>query len=155
MLRATTAPSRAHSAVELGATDEAISCHHNYVAREHHFGANVLVTRKGAVDASAGRLGIIPGSMGKRSYIVRGKGEPESFHSCSHGAGRAMSRGEAVRRFTLEDLARQTEGVECRKDEGVLDEIPGAYKDLDLVMAAQQDLVEVVHTLRAVMTVKG
>jgi tRNA-splicing ligase RtcB len=141
--------------VEVGRSDEAISCHHNYVARERHFGANVLVTRKGAVDASAGRRGIIPGSMGKRSYIVRGKGDPESFRSCSHGAGRAMSRGEAARRFTVEDLARQTEGVECRKDEGVLDEIPGAYKDLDLVMAAQADLVEVVHTLRAVMTVKG
>jgi tRNA-splicing ligase RtcB len=138
-----------------GRSDEAISCHHNYVAREHHFGTNVLVTRKGAVNAGAGRLGIIPGSMGKRSYIVRGRGEPESFTSCSHGAGRAMSRGEAVRRFTVDDLARQTEGVECRKDEGVLDEIPGAYKDLDLVMAAQRDLVDVVHTLRAVMTVKG
>jgi tRNA-splicing ligase RtcB len=155
MLRATIAAVSRAIGVEVGRSDEAISCHHNYVAREHHFGANVLVTRKGAVDASAGRLGIIPGSMGKRSYIVRGKGDPESFRSCSHGAGRAMSRGEAVRRFTLEDLARQTEGVECRKDEGVLDEIPGAYKDLDLVMAAQRDLVEVVHTLRAVMTVKG
>jgi tRNA-splicing ligase RtcB len=107
------------------------------------------------VNASAGRLGIIPGSMGKRSYIVRGKGNPESFSSCSHGAGRAMSRGEAKRRFTLADLRDQTEGVECRKDEGVLDEIPGAYKDLDLVMAAQADLVDVVHTLRAVLTVKG
>ena len=135
--------------------EEAISCHHNYVARERHFGEDVLVTRKGAVNASAGRLGIIPGSMGKRSYIVRGKGNPESFESCSHGAGRAMSRGEARRRFTLADLREQTEGVECRKDEGVLDEIPGAYKDLDLVMAAQADLVDVVHTLRAVLTVKG
>jgi tRNA-splicing ligase RtcB len=135
--------------------EEAISCHHNYVARERHFGADVLVTRKGAVNASAGRLGIIPGSMGKRSYIVRGKGNPDSFDSCSHGAGRAMSRGEAKRRFTVADLRQQTEGVECRKDEGVLDEIPGAYKDLDLVMAAQADLVDVVHTLRAVLTVKG
>jgi len=135
--------------------EEAISCHHNYVARERHFGEEVLVTRKGAVNASAGRLGIIPGSMGKRSYIVRGKGNPDSFESCSHGAGRAMSRGEAKRRFTLADLRSQTEGVECRKDEGVLDEIPGAYKDLDLVMAAQADLVDVVHTLRAVLTVKG
>ena len=124
-------------------------------ARARTSASDVLVTRKGAVNASAGRLGIIPGSMGKRSYIVRGKGDPESFNSCSHGAGRAMSRGEAKRRFTLADLARQTEGVECRKDEGVLDEIPGAYKDLDLVMAAQADLVEVVHTLRAVLTVKG
>ena len=155
MLRATTGAVAAALGRPLGTREEAISCHHNYVARETHFGSDVLVTRKGAVNASAGRLGIIPGSMGKRSYIVRGKGDPESFNSCSHGAGRAMSRGEAKRRFTLADLARQTEGVECRKDEGVLDEIPGAYKDLDLVMAAQADLVEVVHTLRAVLTVKG
>ena len=155
MLRATIDAISRAMGVEVGRSAEAISCHHNYVARENHFGRNVLVTRKGAVDASAGRLGIIPGSMGKRSYIVRGKGGEESFHSCSHGAGRAMSRGEAVRRFTLDDLARQTAGVECRKDAGVLDEIPGAYKDLDLVMAAQRDLVDVVHTLRAVMTVKG
>jgi tRNA-splicing ligase RtcB len=155
MLNATIGAVSRAMGVELGRSEEAISCHHNYVAREKHFGANVLVTRKGAVNATEGRLGIIPGSMGKRSYIVRGKGDEESFRSCSHGAGRAMSRGEAVRRFTLDDLARQTEGVECRKDEGVLDEIPGAYKDLDLVMAAQRDLVDVVHTLRAVMTVKG
>ncbi len=155
MLRATTGAVAQAMGRPLGTGEEAISCHHNYVAREAHFGEDVLVTRKGAVNASAGRLGIIPGSMGKRSYIVRGKGQPESFNSCSHGAGRAMSRGEAKRRFTLADLAQQTEGVECRKDEGVLDEIPGAYKDLDLVMAAQADLVEVVHTLRAVLTVKG
>jgi tRNA-splicing ligase RtcB len=155
MLRAVTGAIEREMRHSLGAGQEAISCHHNYVARERHFGEDVLVTRKGAVNASAGRLGIIPGSMGKRSYIVRGKGHAESFNSCSHGAGRAMSRGEARRRFTLADLARQTEGVECRKDEGVLDEIPGAYKDLDLVMAAQADLVEVVHTLRAVLTVKG
>jgi tRNA-splicing ligase RtcB len=155
MLRATTGAIERALGRPLGIGEEAISCHHNYVAREVHFGEDVLVTRKGAVNASAGRLGIIPGSMGKRSYIVRGKGNPESFNSCSHGAGRAMSRGEAKRRFTLADLARQTEGVECRKDAGVLDEIPGAYKDLDLVMAAQADLVEVVHTLRAVLTVKG
>jgi tRNA-splicing ligase RtcB len=155
MLDATTGAIETALGVPLGRADEAISCHHNYVARENHFGHNVLVTRKGAVNAAAGRLGIIPGSMGKRSYIVRGKGDPESFTSCSHGAGRAMSRGEAVRRFTVEDLAKQTEGVECRKDAGVLDEIPGAYKDLDLVMAAQRDLVDVVHTLRALMTVKG
>ena len=113
---------------------------------------SVIATR-GAIVPSA--VGVIPGSMGRRSYVVCGKGDPDSFNSCSHGAGRAMSRGEAIRRFTFEDLARQTEGVECRKDEGVLDEIPGAYKDLDLVMAAQSDLVEIVHTLRAVMTVKG
>jgi tRNA-splicing ligase RtcB len=155
MLRATTGAVAQAMGRPLGKGEEAISCHHNYVAREAHFGEDVLVTRKGAVNASAGRLGIIPGSMGKRSYIVRGKGHPESFNSCSHGAGRAMSRGEAKRRFTLADLAQQTEGVECRKDEGVLDEIPSAYKDLDLVMAAQADLVEVVHTLRAVLTVKG
>jgi tRNA-splicing ligase RtcB (3'-phosphate/5'-hydroxy nucleic acid ligase) len=156
MLRATTGAVEKALGRPLAAGDEeAISCHHNYVARERHFGEDVLVTRKGAVNASAGRLGIIPGSMGKRSYIVRGKGNPDSFESCSHGAGRAMSRGEAKRRFTLADLRDQTEGVECRKDEGVLDEIPGAYKDLDLVMAAQADLVEVVHTLRAVLTVKG
>ncbi len=155
MLRAVTGAVAEALGRPLGTGEEAISCHHNYVARERHFGADVLVTRKGAVNASAGRLGIIPGSMGKRSYIVRGKGHPESFESCSHGAGRAMSRNEARRRFTLADLARQTEGVECRKDDGVLDEIPGAYKDLDLVMAAQADLVDVVHTLRAVLTVKG
>jgi tRNA-splicing ligase RtcB len=156
MLRAVTgAIAAALGRDSLGTGEEAISCHHNYVARERHFGEDVLVTRKGAVDASAGKLGIIPGSMGQRSYIVRGKGHPESFRSCSHGAGRAMSRGAARRRFTLADLERQTEGVECRKDEGVLDEIPGAYKDLDLVMAAQADLVDVVHTLRAVLTVKG
>jgi tRNA-splicing ligase RtcB len=156
MLRATVGAVERTLGRPLAAGDEeAISCHHNYVARERHFGADVLVTRKGAVNASAGRLGIIPGSMGQRSYIVRGKGNPQSFESCSHGAGRAMSRGEARRRFTLDDLRRQTEGVECRKDEGVLDEIPGAYKDLDLVMAAQSELVDVVHTLRAVLTVKG
>ena len=156
MLRATTGAIESALGRPLAAGDqEAISCHHNYVARERHFGEDVLVTRKGAVNASAGRLGIIPGSMGMRSYIVRGKGNPDSFDSCSHGAGRAMSRGEAKRRFTLADLRRQTEGVECRKDDGVLDEIPGAYKDLELVMAAQADLVDVVHTLRAVLTVKG
>ena len=155
MLRAVTGAVTQALGRPLGEVEQAVSCHHNYVARERHFGSEVLVTRKGAVNASAGRLGIIPGSMGKRSYIVRGKGHPESFNSCSHGAGRAMSRGQAKRRFTLADLAQQTEGVECRKDEGVLDEIPGAYKDLDLVMAAQADLVEVVHTLRALLTVKG
>ncbi len=132
-----------------------VSCHHNYVAYERHFGRNVLITRKGAVDASAGRLGIIPGAMGQRSYIVSGRGDRESFNSCSHGAGRAMSRGEARRRFTTADLAAQTAGVECRKDADVVDEIPSAYKRLDDVMAAQTDLVEVVHTLRAVLTVKG
>jgi tRNA-splicing ligase RtcB len=134
---------------------EIINCHHNYVARESHFGENVLVTRKGAVRAREGDMGIIPGSMGARSYIVRGKGNSESFHSCSHGAGRAMSRGEARRRFTVEDHARMTEGVECRKDADVIDETPAAYKPIDQVMAAQADLVEIVHTLRQVVCVKG
>jgi len=136
-------------------TNEVVNCHHNYVAREHHFGANVLVTRKGAVRAREGDLGIIPGSMGARSYIVRGKGNPNSFCSCSHGAGRVMSRTEAKRRFTAEDHARATEGVECRKDEDVIDETPAAYKDIDAVMAAQTDLVDVVHTLKQVLCVKG
>jgi tRNA-splicing ligase RtcB len=137
-------------------TDEiAVNCHHNYVAWERHFGENVIVTRKGAVRAQEGDLGIIPGSMGARSYIVRGKGNRESFHSCSHGAGRAMSRGEAKRRFTLEDHEKATAGVECRKDADVIDETPAAYKPIDAVMAAQADLVEVVHTLRQVVCVKG
>jgi len=134
---------------------EAVNCHHNYVQKEHHFGEDVYVTRKGAVSAKMGQLGIIPGSMGARSFIVRGKGNPESFESCSHGAGRAMSRGEAKRRFTLADHRAATEGVECRKDEDVIDETPAAYKDIDAVMAAQQDLVEVVHTLKQVVCVKG
>lgn len=133
----------------------AVNCHHNYVARERHFGKAVWVTRKGAVRAGAGELGITPGSMGARSYIVRGKGNPESFCTCSHGAGRAMSRGEARRRFTLADHARATVGVECRKDAGVLDETPGAYKDIDAVMAAQAELIEVAHTLRQIVCVKG
>lgn len=132
-----------------------VDCHHNYTAQEHHYGANVWVTRKGAVSARAGQLGIIPGSMGTKSYIVRGKGNPESFDSCAHGAGRAMSRTEARRRFTVEDLAAQTEGVECRKDKDVLDELPAAYKDIDQVMLDQADLVEVVHTLKQVLCVKG
>lgn len=135
--------------------EEATNCHHNYVEMEHHFGSNVWLTRKGAVRARTGDLGIIPGSMGARSFIVRGKGNPESFCSCSHGAGRAMSRGEARRRFTVADHVAATEGVECRKDEEVLDETPAAYKSIDAVMAAQADLVEVVHTLRQVVCVKG
>ena len=134
---------------------QAVNCHHNYVTREHHYGADVLVTRKGAVRARVGELGIIPGSMGARSYIVRGRGHPESFTSCSHGAGRAMSRTAAKRRFSLEDHAAATAGVECRKDAGVLDETPAAYKPIDAVMEAQKDLVEVVHTLRQVVCVKG
>ncbi|MCW8138816.1 MAG: RtcB family protein [Planctomycetota bacterium] len=134
---------------------EVVNCHHNYVERERHHGKDVWVTRKGAVRARAGDLGIIPGSMGARSYIVRGKGNAESFHSCSHGAGRAMSRAEAKQRFSLEDHARATEGIECRKDADVIDETPAAYKSIDAVMEAQRDLVEVVHTLRQVVCVKG
>ena len=134
---------------------EAVNCHHNYVAREHHFGQNVFVTRKGAVRARTGDMGIIPGSMGARSYIVRGKGEVNSFCSCSHGAGRAMSRTEAKRRFSIEDHAKATAGIECRKDADVIDETPAAYKSIDAVMEAQKDLVEVVHTLRQVVCVKG
>jgi tRNA-splicing ligase RtcB len=136
-------------------TSEAINCHHNYVAQENHFGQNLWVTRKGAIRAREGDLGIIPGSMGQRSYIVRGKGHPESYCSCSHGAGRVMSRTEAKRRFSLTDLIAQTEGVECRKDDAVIDEIPGAYKNIDTVMENQRDLVEVVHTLKQVLCVKG
>lgn len=136
-------------------TDEAINCHHNYVQREHHFGADVFVTRKGAIRAGEGELGIIPGSMGAKSYIVRGKGDAQSFCSCSHGAGRTMSRTEAKRHFRAKDLESQTQGVECRKDSGVIDEIPAAYKDIDEVMENQSDLVEVVHTLKQVVCVKG
>ncbi len=132
-----------------------VNCHHNYVEREHHFGANVWVTRKGAIRAREGDLGIIPGSMGARSYIVRGRGNPESFHSCAHGAGRRMSRTAAERQYSVADLVAQTDGVICRKDKGVIDEIPGAYKDIDQVMANQSDLVEVVHTLKQVVCVKG
>ncbi len=135
--------------------EHAINCHHNYVAKETHYGAEVYVTRKGAIRAGRGDLGIIPGSMGAKSYIVRGKGNAASFCSCSHGAGRRMSRGEAKRRFTRDDLVQQTAGVECRKDAGVIDEAPGAYKDIDVVMANQDDLVDVVHTLKQVVCVKG
>ncbi len=140
---------------EFSTERQVVNCHHNYVARENHFGKNVWVTRKGAVRAREGDLGIIPGSMGARSYIVRGKGNRDSYHSCSHGAGRAMSRGEARRRFTLEQHVEATRGVECRKDEDVIDETPGAYKPIDAVMEAQQDLVEIAHTLRQVVCVKG
>lgn len=134
---------------------EAVNCHHNYVQQERHFGQDVFVTRKGAVSAKQGEMGIIPGSMGARSYIVRGKGNPESFQSCSHGAGRAMSRTKAKKIFTIEDQKLATAGVECRKDAEVIDEIPMAYKDIDAVMAAQTDLVEVVYTLKQVLCVKG
>jgi len=134
---------------------EAINCHHNYVAIEHHFGEKLFITRKGAISAREGQLGIIPGSMGAKSFIVRGKGSTESFCSCSHGAGRRMSRTAAKKKFNRFDLAAQAEGVECRKDGGVVDEIPGAYKDIDEVMANQTDLVEVVHTLKQVVCIKG
>lgn len=134
---------------------EAVNCHHNYISRENHYGDNVWVTRKGAVLAREGVLGIIPGSMGAKSFIVRGMGNKESFCSCSHGAGRKMSRGEANKTFTLEDHAKATAGVECRKDADVIDETPAAYKDIDAVMAAQSDLIEIVHTLKQVVCVKG
>lgn len=146
---------RRHIPVEFTITQEAINCHHNYVARESHFGKNLWVTRKGAIRAREGDLGIIPGSMGQRSYIVRGKGDLQSYCSCSHGAGRAMSRTEARRRFSLTDLVEQTQGVECRKDDAVLDEIPGSYKDIDVVMDNQRDLVDVVHVLKQILCVKG
>ena len=133
----------------------AVNCHHNYVSQESHFGADVLVTRKGAVRAREGELGIIPGSMGAKSFIVRGKGNADSFCSCSHGAGRIMSRTMAKRTFTMKDHREATSGVECRKDKGVIDETPGAYKDIDAVMNAQRDLVEIVHILHQVVCVKG
>ena len=136
-------------------TQEAVNCHHNYVSRENHSGTNVLITRKGAVRARKGDLGIIPGSMGAKSFIVRGLGNEESFCSCSHGAGRVMSRTEAKKLITLDDHVKATAGVECRKDEGVIDESPAAYKDIDAVMEAQKDLVEIVHTLKQVLCVKG
>ncbi|WP_445356079.1 RtcB family protein [Microbulbifer sp. EKSA008] len=136
-------------------TTEAINCHHNYVVRERHFDRDVFVTRKGAISAQRDQLGIIPGSMGAKSFIVRGLGNEESFCSCAHGAGRKMSRTAARQRFTRKDLEDQTQGVQCRKDKGVLDEIPAAYKDIDQVMENQSDLVEVVHTLRQVICIKG
>jgi len=132
-----------------------VSCHHNYVAEEHHFGEDLLVTRKGAIRAGAGELGIIPGSMGTKSFIVRGKGNAQSFESASHGAGRRMSRSQARKTFNAKDLTRQTEGVECRKDLGVVDEAPKAYKDIRRVMEQQQDLVEIVTELKQVVCVKG
>jgi len=140
---------------DIATFDNAVQCHHNYASVEEHFGQKVWLTRKGAVSARRGELGIIPGSMGAKSYIVRGKGNEDSYCSCSHGAGRRLSRGAAKRAFTLADLKQQTAGVECRKDEGVLDEIPGAYKDIDAVMAAQAQLVDIVHTLKQVMCIKG
>ncbi|MED5513126.1 RtcB family protein [uncultured Pseudoalteromonas sp.] len=133
----------------------AVNCHHNYISREHHFGKDCFVTRKGAVRAQKGEMGIIPGSMGSRSFIVRGLGNPDSFNSCSHGAGRVMSRTKAKKVFNIQDQIAATQGVECRKDAAVIDEIPHAYKDIEKVMAAQQDLVEVVHTLKQIVCVKG
>src|SRR3954462_8230620 len=136
-------------------TGAAVNCHHNYVERERHYGEEVWLTRKGAIRAGRGELGIIPGSMGARSYIVRGKGSAESFESCGHGAGRKMSRNAAQKQFSVADLEVQTQGVICREDKGVLDEIPAAYKNIDEVMANQSDLVETVHTLKQVLCVKG
>ena len=155
MMESVIAALRRHIAVEFTITQEAINAHHNYVEKENHFGRNLWVTRKGAIRARAGDLGIIPGSMGQKSYIVRGKGNLESYCSCSHGAGRKMSRTKARATFTVDDLKAQTEGVECRKDSAVLDEIPGSYKDIDTVMDNQKDLVEVLHVLKQVMCVKG
>lgn len=134
---------------------EVVNCHHNFTSLEEHFGEKMWVTRKGAVSARHGQLGIIPGSMGAKSFIVSGRGHADAYCSCSHGAGRRLSRTAAKKQFTLDDLVTQTQGVECRKDAGVLDEIPGAYKDIDAVMAAQVDLVEVVHTLKQIMCIKG
>jgi tRNA-splicing ligase RtcB len=132
-----------------------VNCHHNYLSRENHFGSNVLVTRKGAVSAREGQYGIIPGSMGAKSFIVKGKGNLDSFHSCSHGAGRKMSRMQASKKFNIDDLAKETEGVECRKDKGVIDEIPSAYKNIDTVMDNQSDLVEIIAELKQIMCIKG
>ena len=136
-------------------TKEAVNCHHNYVSQENHYGEDLLITRKGAIRAGLDELGIIPGSMGARSFIVRGKANPESFCSCSHGAGRKMSRSKAKLLFSQDDLIQQTQGIECRKDSGVIDEIPGAYKDIDQVMANQSDLIEIVHTLKQILCIKG
>jgi tRNA-splicing ligase RtcB len=155
MMQAVVAATRKVLGRPFEASLEAVNCHHNYVQKEQHFGREVLVTRKGAVSAQKGQLGIIPGSMGAKSFIVRGLGNEESFCSCSHGAGRVMSRTKAKSRFTVEDQQRATAHVECRKDKDVIDEIPMAYKDIDAVMQAQRELVEVVHTLRQVVCVKG
>ena len=144
-----------HRIPKMKVVGEIVNCHHNFTSIEEHFGEKIWVTRKGAVSAQAGQWGIIPGSMGAKSFIVQGKGHPDAYCSCSHGAGRKLSRTGAKKIFNLDDLIAQTEGVECRKDDGVLDEIPGAYKDIDQVMAAQTDLVDVVHTLKQVMCIKG
>jgi tRNA-splicing ligase RtcB (3'-phosphate/5'-hydroxy nucleic acid ligase) len=141
--------------IEVDLDNRAVNCHHNYISRENHFGKNCIVTRKGAVRARVGELGIIPGSMGTRSYIVEGLGNEESFHSCSHGAGRRMSRNKAKSMFSIEDHAKATEGVECRKDYDVIDETPAAYKDIDQVMENQKDLVRPIHTLKQFLCIKG
>ena len=141
--------------IEFNAQIEAVNCHHNYISREHHYGKNVIVTRKGAVRARQGELGIIPGSMGAKSFIVRGLGNEESFCSCSHGAGRVMSRTQAKKQVSMEEHLKATEGVECRKDKDVIDETPKAYKPIEKVMAAQSDLVEIMYTLKQVVCVKG
>jgi tRNA-splicing ligase RtcB len=155
MMKNVIAAVRKELGLEFEAELEAVNCHHNYVSRENHFGENILVTRKGAVRAAKGVLGIIPGSMGAKSFIVRGLGNEESFCSCSHGAGRVMSRTAAKKQVSLEEHVEATKGVECRKDAGVIDETPAAYKSIDKVMHAQRDLVEIVHTLRQVVCVKG
>jgi tRNA-splicing ligase RtcB len=144
-----------HRIPKMKVVGEIVNCHHNFTSIEEHFGEKIWVTRKGAVSARAGQWGIIPGSMGAKSFIVQGRGHPDAYCSCSHGAGRKLSRTGAKKIFNLDDLAAQTQGVECRKDDGVLDEIPGAYKDIDQVMAAQTDLVDIVHTLKQVMCIKG
>jgi tRNA-splicing ligase RtcB len=155
MMRAVVQAARRTALPAFELTETAVNCHHNYVAREHHYGADVLVTRKGAVRAAEGELGIIPGSMGARSFIVRGKGNAESFCSCSHGAGRKMSRTAAKKAFSVADHVEATKGIECRKDADVIDETPAAYKSIDDVMNAQRELVDIVHTLRQVVCVKG
>lgn len=155
MMQAVIKVLRKHFPKEFRTDELAINCHHNYVTKERHYGKDVWLTRKGAVQARKGTMGIIPGSMGAKSFIVRGKGNHEAFNSCSHGAGRKMSRTEAARTISLLDHAKATAGVECKKDESVLDESPGAYKDIDAVMAAQADLVEIAHTLKQIVCVKG
>jgi tRNA-splicing ligase RtcB len=155
MMKNVIAAVRKELGLEFEAELEAVNCHHNYVSRENHFGENILVTRKGAVRAAKGVMGIIPGSMGAKSFIVRGLGNEESFCSCSHGAGRVMSRTAAKKQVSIEEHVEATKGVECRKDAGVIDETPAAYKSIDKVMHAQRDLVEIVHTLRQVVCVKG
>jgi tRNA-splicing ligase RtcB len=155
MLQAVLDVLRKEITVPFGITEEAINCHHNYVVKEKHFGKDLWITRKGAIKAGVDDLGIIPSAMGQTSFIVRGKGNKESYCSCSHGSGRKMSRTKAKQQFTVADLIAQTQGVECRKDSAVLDEIPSSYKDIETVMKNQESLVEVVHRLKAVLCCKG